>query len=77
MDYSQIARILAVLGALFLLAALGFYLFSRIDLPLGRLPGDILISRNNFSCVVPLTSSLIISIILSILINILVKILRK
>ena len=77
MDYSQIARILAVLGAVLLIAAGGFYLISRMDLPLGKLPGDIMISRDNFTCLVPLTSSLLISILLTILINLLVSILRK
>jgi len=77
MEYSQIARILAVLGVVLLIAAGGFYLISRINLPLGKLPGDILISRENFTCLVPLTSSLLISILLTILINLLVTILRK
>ena len=77
MDYNQIARILLILGALILFAGAGFYLLSKINLPAGKLPGDILINGKNFTCLVPLTSSLIISIVLSILINILVTLFKK
>jgi hypothetical protein len=77
MDYSHIARILAILGVILLLAAAGFYLISRLDLPLGKLPGDLLLSRENYTCLIPLTSSLLISILLTILINLIASFLRK
>jgi hypothetical protein len=77
MDYNQIARILLVLGALLLFAGAGFYLFSRLNLPSGKIPGDLLLIRENFTCLLPLTSSLIISIVLTVLINILVLLLKK
>ncbi len=36
-------------------------------LPLGRLPGDIIIHRENFRLYLPLTSSIVISLVLSLL----------
>nr|WP_240193447.1 DUF2905 domain-containing protein [Desulfobulbus alkaliphilus] len=38
------------------------------QLPLGRLPGDILIVRENFRFFFPLGSSIVISVVLSLLI---------
>jgi hypothetical protein len=37
------------------------------NLPLGRLPGDITIVRENFRLYVPLTSSIVVSLVLSLL----------
>jgi hypothetical protein len=36
-------------------------------IPLGRLPGDIVVRRDNFSFYFPLTTSIIISLLLSLL----------
>lgn len=52
-------------GALLLLGAL-FSFGARIPW-LGRLPGDIVIERNNFRFYFPITSSILISVILSLL----------
>lgn len=40
---------------------------------LGRLPGDIVIQTENFSCIVPLVSSIVLSIVLTILLNVIVR----
>ena len=39
------------------------YLAARVNLPLGRLPGDFRIERQNFSCTFPLATSILLSII--------------
>jgi hypothetical protein len=77
MDYNHIARILLVLGAILLFAGAGFYLLSRLNIPSGKIPGDLILIRENYTCLVPLTSSLIISILLTILINLIVLFLKK
>lgn len=77
MDLQHIARVLAILGVILLAAAGLIYLLGRLNLPLGRLPGDILIARENFTCAVPLVSSLLLSILLTILLNLLITFLRK
>ncbi|MBS1249500.1 MAG: hypothetical protein MAG431_01080 [Chloroflexi bacterium] len=77
MDLMNIARLLAILGVIILLAAAIFYAFARLDLPFGRLPGDMRIERENFTCIFPLATSLILSVILTILLNLLVKLFRR
>jgi hypothetical protein len=37
------------------------------QLPLGRLPGDIIIEKENFRFYLPLTSSIVVSLVLSLL----------
>jgi Protein of unknown function (DUF2905) len=55
-----IAGIIAVLGVLLLFA-------GKLNLPLGRLPGDITYRGKNTVVYFPLATSLIISVVLSLL----------
>ena len=73
MDYMNIARVLAVFGLGLLVTAGVFYLLAQLNLPFGKLPGDFIFKRGNFTCVIPLISSLIVSILLTILINLMLK----
>lgn len=73
MDFMNIARLLAVFGLGLLVTAGVFYLLAQLNLPFGNLPGDFVIERGNFTCVIPLISSLIVSILLTILINLMLK----
>ncbi len=59
------ARALIILGIVLLAAGLAWPWLSRIGF--GRLPGDIVIRRGNFSLYFPVTTSLIVSVVLSIL----------
>ena len=58
-------RLLIALGVIFLAAGLLWPWLSK--LPLGRLPGDIAIQREGYSCHFPLMTSIIISIVMSLL----------
>lgn len=58
-------RLLILLGLLLLLMGLAWPWLSK--LPLGRLPGDITIERENFSFYFPLTTGLLVSVLLSLL----------
>lgn len=57
---------LAVLGGIVLLA-------GRVPF-LGRLPGDIRIQQDGFSCFIPLATSLLLSIVLTIVLNLILRI---
>ncbi len=57
------SRFLVILGLT--LAAAGLLWPFLQKLGLGRLPGDIVIERENFRLYVPLTSSLVVSVVLS------------
>ena len=59
------ARFLVILGAALLAVGLLWPYLSRIGL--GRLPGDIIIERENFTLYLPLTTCLLISLLLSFL----------
>ena len=59
------SKVLIILGVILILIGLIYpYLTS---LGIGRLPGDIVIKKENFNLYFPLTSAIIISIVLSII----------
>jgi len=57
------ARFLVILGITILILGLIWPYLGRMGL--GRLPGDILIERGNFTLYIPLMTSLLVSIVLS------------
>jgi membrane protein implicated in regulation of membrane protease activity len=61
-----LGRMLMIVGGLLVLLGALFSLGGRIPW-LGRLPGDIIIERPNFTFYFPITTSILISIILSLL----------
>jgi hypothetical protein len=59
------SKVLIILGAILILIGLIYpYLQS---LGIGRLPGDIVIKKDNFNLYFPVTSAIIISILLTII----------
>ena len=63
---AQMGKLLIILGAVLVLA--GVLLLSGNKLSfIVRLPGDILIKKENFSFYLPLTISILISVVLSLL----------
>jgi hypothetical protein len=58
-------RPLILFGVLLILVGIAWPWLSK--LPLGRLPGDIVIERENFRFYFPLASGLLVSLILSLL----------
>jgi len=71
------ARLLILAGLAFIVIGGLVYLVARTGLPLGRLPGDIRIERDNFSCFFPLATSILLSIILTLVLNLVVRWLNK
>ena len=71
------ARVLMIVGLLVFLVGAALYLSARLNLPLGRLPGDIRIERENFTCIFPLATSILLSIVLSVVLGLLVRWLNK
>ncbi|HXJ02537.1 MAG TPA: DUF2905 domain-containing protein [Micropepsaceae bacterium] len=61
----DIRRLLIVAGAILLVVGLLWPFLSRLGL--GRLPGDIVIERQNFRFYFPLVSSLVVSVALTLL----------
>lgn len=63
------SRILILIGILFILAGLLWPLAAKIGL--GRLPGDIVIERENVRLYIPITSAILVSVVLSVVVAIL------
>jgi heme/copper-type cytochrome/quinol oxidase subunit 2 len=63
---ADIGKILIFFGGLLLVVGVLFVLLGRTNLPIGRLPGDILYRGKNTTFYFPLTTSIIISVVLSI-----------
>ena len=61
----DLGRLLIVLGGLLLLVGVALTFFGRLGL--GRLPGDFVYRRGNFSFYFPLMTSILLSIALSLL----------
>lgn len=65
-ELSGMGRALVVVGVL--TAIIGAFLWLGGKVPgLGKLPGDILIKKENFTFYFPLTTSILVSIVLSII----------
>jgi hypothetical protein len=76
-DINALARWILLAGAVLILVGAVLWVFGRFDLPIGRLPGDIRIQRGNFSCFIPLASSLLISLILSVVLSLIIRFLNR
>ena len=64
----QIGKVFIVTGAIFLILGLILTFASHFSfLRLGRLPGDIIIKRDNFSFYFPLTTSIVLSLLLTLI----------
>jgi hypothetical protein len=58
-------RLLILIGLILLVVGLAWPWLSR--LPFGRLPGDIIVERENFRLYFPITTGLLVSLVLSLL----------
>lgn len=70
---ADLGRILIVIGILLLVVGGLFVLLPRLGLPLGRLPGDLRFEMGQFTCLVPIATTILLSIILTIGLNLLAR----
>lgn len=68
----EMAKIIIVIGVVLVLIGLVMLFIQKVPF-LGKLPGDILIKKENFTFYFPLTTSIIISIIISLILYIISK----
>lgn len=66
-DFSSFGRILVYMGLFIVAVGLFLIFFGRFGL--GKLPGDIVIRRENFTFYFPLGTSILLSILLTILLS--------
>lgn len=58
-------KLLVIVGGVLVVAGLIVMLLGKSQLPLGRLPGDIIYRGKNTSFYFPLTTSILLSVLLS------------
>jgi hypothetical protein len=74
---NNLGKILIVLGVIFLAAGVVLVVFKKIPFNLGKLPGDIIIKKENFSFYFPITTSIIISVVVSLVLYVVSKFIGK
>jgi hypothetical protein len=62
----DLAQGIILIGSALIVAGLVLMLFPKVS-SLGRLPGDFLIKRENFTFFFPLTTSIVVSILISLI----------
>jgi hypothetical protein len=64
---ADLGKVLVFLGAAIVVVGLVFVLLGRTNLPLGRLPGDLVYRGKNTIFYFPLATSIVISVVVSVL----------
>jgi len=62
---SEFGRVLIVLGGVLVLAGIVLLFLARLNLPLGRMPGDIIYRGKNTTFYFPLATSILLSVLLT------------
>jgi hypothetical protein len=70
---NDVGKILVVIGLGLVVLGLLIWFGGKVNLPLGRLPGDIRIDRSNFKFYFPLATCLLISAVLTLVVWLLRK----
>ena len=75
-DMESIGKILLIAGGAIILLGLLIIFSSHIPF-IGKLPGDIIIKKDNFTFYFPIVTFLLIGIVLSIIISIIIRLTGK
>jgi hypothetical protein len=79
-DYTRsvtdLGKLLVIVGGGLVLIGLVVMLVGKSQLPLGRLPGDIVYRGKNTSFYVPLTTSILLSVVLSLVLYVISRLRR-
>lgn len=71
-EFHQLGRLLIIAGLLIVVVGAVIMLWDKIPF-LGKLPGDIIIKRKNFTFYFPIVTSILLSIIISLILYLLRK----
>lgn len=70
-----IAKLLLLMGGAIILSGAALWLMSRLPY-LGKLPGDIFISRGNVNILIPIVTMIVVSLVLTVVLNLVARALR-
>jgi len=74
--FESMGKMLLILGGIIFVIGLIMTFAGKIPY-VGRLPGDIAIRRQGFSCYFPIVTSIVLSILLTIILNVIVRLLKR
>jgi hypothetical protein len=69
------SRFLIILGLVIVVLGLAWPLVGKMGL--GKLPGDIVVERENFSFHFPIGTMIVVSVVLTILVNVVLRLIGK
>ncbi len=72
----EIGKLLIVLGIMIVLLGVILTFAEKLPLGLGKLPGDVVIKKDNFTFYFPIATSLILSLVLTLLLNLIFSLKR-
>jgi hypothetical protein len=72
LDFNSFAKMIILAGIVLTLVGILLLLVGKVPF-FGKLPGDIMVQRKNFTFYFPLASGILLSIILTILLNIFLR----
>jgi hypothetical protein len=73
---AELGKFLALLGLVMVVLGVLLMVSEKLPLGLGRLPGDIVIKKENFTFYFPIATSILISVLLTLVLNLILG-LRK
>ena len=73
---AELGKLLLIIGAMLLVVGFVFVLLGRTNLPIGRLPGDIIYRGKNTTFYFPLATSILLSVVLSVLLYVIGRLKR-
>jgi len=73
----ELGKLLVLVGIFLTVLGTLMIVLPKLNIPLGNLPGDIKIEKDNFTFYFPIVSSLLISLVLTVIINVLISIFGK
>jgi hypothetical protein len=76
MPLADLGRMIAVLGGALLVTGLALMAWGHVAGGF-RLPGTLVIERENVTCIVPIVGMIIVSVLLTIVLNVLLRILNR
>ena len=71
---TDLGKLIVLLGGIVVIVGLALILLGRTNLPIGRLPGDIIYRGKNTTFYFPLATSIVVSVVLSILLYVIARI---
>jgi len=71
-----LGKVLVLVGGIIVIAGLVVILLGRANVPIGRLPGDIVYRGKNTTFYFPLATSIVVSVVLSVLVYLIGRIRR-